>query len=129
MRDYSAKSYQTLSGKILSYQCFVVKKFAYLPDDIRILCACVWSLTHFSYLTLTHSCLRIYLTSIVWTKPHDYFSDISLTKAIVRKYLEESCSSELNPQLSFKFFANLFSILKFFQKYGRSRRPIAAKTD
>ena len=32
----------------------------------------------------------------------DYFGSISLKNAIIRKYLMESCSSELNLQLSFK---------------------------
>ena len=34
----------------------------------------------------------------------NYFGDISLRKAIFRKYLKDNCPSELNLQLSFKYF-------------------------
>ena len=43
----------------------------------------------------------------VAAKPPDYFGDISLREAIIRKYLKENCSSELELQLPFKYFVNL----------------------
>ena len=44
------------------------------------------------------------------------FGDISLAKAIFGKYLKESYSSELNLQLSLKYFVNLYFIPKLFCK-------------
>ena len=44
------------------------------------------------------------------------FGDISLTKAIFRKYLKENYSTELYLNLSFKYFANLYFIPFLFTK-------------
>ena len=44
------------------------------------------------------------------------FADISLTKASSRRYLKESCSSELYLQLPFKYFLNLSFIPKLILK-------------
>ena len=46
----------------------------------------------------------------------DHLGDISLTKAIFRKYNKENCSSELYLQLSLKYFMNLCFIPKLFWK-------------
>ena len=46
----------------------------------------------------------------------DNFGDICLTKAILRKYLKDNCSSELYLQLSLKYFADICFILKLFPK-------------
>ena len=46
----------------------------------------------------------------------DNFGDISLTKAVCRKYLKEKCSSELYLQFSIKTFANSCIIPKLFSK-------------
>ena len=56
---------------------------------------------------LTHSCLQS-------PKPPDYFGDISLTKSIIKTYLEEKCWSKSNTQLPFNFFVNLWLIPKLF---------------
>ena len=46
----------------------------------------------------------------------DYFDHISVTKAISRKYLMESCSSKLFLQLSFKYYVKSCFIAKLFSK-------------
>ena len=61
---------------------------------------------------LTDSCL-------LQPEPPRNFGDISLTKAILRKYLKENCSLELHLQLSFKYFANLCFIPKLFSKVSQ----------
>ena len=63
-------------------------------------------LIYLSFVYLTHAFLQLEST----------FGGISLTKAIFRKYLKESCSSELYLQLSFKYLFNLYFILKIFLK-------------
>ena len=40
--------------------------------------------------------------------PPNYVGEISLTKAVSRKYMKERCSSEPNSQLSFKYFVKSF---------------------
>ena len=58
------------------------------------------------------------LGSMRWPikKCKDHLGDISLTKAILRKYMKENCSSELYLQLSSKYFVNLCFIQNLFLK-------------
>ena len=59
---------------------------------------------------ISHICLNLQ------PKPPDYFGDISLKKAIFRKYLMESCSLKLDLPLLFKKFANWYFISEMFSK-------------
>ena len=63
----------------------------------------------------------------VAAKPSDNFGDISLTKAILGKYLMENCFSELCLQLSIKYFANLSSILKLFSQVSHVQTTLVKK--
>ena len=57
-------------------------------------------LNHVAVLPITHSYLNV-------PKLPDYFGDISVIKAILPNYLKEKFWSEINQQLSFKYFSNL----------------------
>ena len=45
-------------------------------------------------------------------KSADYFGDIPQTKALFRKYLKESCSSEFYLQLTFTYFHSITCSMK-----------------
>ena len=59
---------------------------------------------------MTHSCLEIYLTSVVWTR-HTFENNFGM-KHQFAKYLKESCRVLMNNSLS-----NIFEILCFFERY------------
>ena len=54
---------------------------------------------------LTHSCLVIYLTKIVWTS-HTFENDFGMKHEFV-KYLKESCRWSSDEHFSFKYFPNI----------------------
>ena len=63
---------------------------------------------------LTHSCLEIYLISVVWTG-NTFENNIGM-KLILAKYLKESCRQSSDEQLSLKCFLNIAFGLKISPK-------------
>ena len=59
-------------------------------------------------LEITHSCLEINLTSVVWTC--HTFENIFGIKHKFTKYFKESCRWSSNKQFSFKYFLNITSV-------------------
>ena len=58
--------------------------------------------------------------------------NLSLTKALFRKYLKNSCSSKPYLQVSYKSSSNSWQIKasfqSYFQKYDRSRRQLPCRS-
>ena len=57
----------------------------------------------------------------------DYFSNISLTKRVFRKYLKENYWSEKNKPLSFKYFSNFCLIPKLLTKVSQVQTTVVKK--
>ena len=67
---------------------------------------------------LTHSCLKIYLTSVVWT--FHTFEDNFEMKHKFAKYLKESCRLSSDEQFSFKYFLEVAFVREISSKLSDS---------
>ena len=91
---------KAIFGKYLKEKCWSKSNLLYLQFSFKYFC---------EFLLLS----RYFPGPDDWS---DYLSDISPTKAIVRKYLKENCLLELYLQLSVKYFLSLCFIYKLSSK-------------
>ena len=77
--------------------------------------------------SLTHSCLEIYLTSVVWTY-HTFVNNFTI-KYELEKYLKESCLLVSDSPFSFKYFLKIAFVREISLKKSGSFGCYSAQLD